>query len=169
MSALTTVFQAVDVNGVVSHERFVDGEEQVEQIQRLRSRSLVSLSVVSGTWLYLRGNLFAALPDAAFQLPRMNWINIQVNRLETLAGVGRLTALTTLYVWLLLFAVVLLLTICPQLCGNRLASLPSEIGHLRSLEILTLSQNRRSQLSSRGSKTIALACKSSLLQQRTSA
>jgi Leucine-rich repeat (LRR) protein len=147
MSALTTVFQAVDVNGVVSQERFVDGEEeeQVEQIQRLRSRSLVSLSVVSGTSadsLYLRGNLFAALPDAAFQLPRMNWINMQVNRLETLAGVGRLTALTTLYVWLLLFAVVLLLTICLQLCGNCLASLPSEIGHLRSLEILTLSQNR---------------------------
>jgi hypothetical protein len=87
MSALTTVFQAVDVNGVVSQERFVDGEEQVEQIQRLRSRSLVSLSVVSGTSadsLYLRGNLFAALPDAAFQLPRVNWINVQVNRLETL-------------------------------------------------------------------------------------
>jgi hypothetical protein len=56
--------------------------------------------------LYLRGNLFVALPDAVFQLPQIQWINLQVNRLETLAGVGRLTALTTLYVWLTLMAIV---------------------------------------------------------------
>ena len=81
--------------------------------------------------LALSFNRLAELPTGVLGMTRLTNLNLFRNRLTSVDGIGRLTALTQL-----------------MLGDNRLVSLPREIGQLRALERLDAYANRLTSLPS---------------------
>ena len=83
------------------------------------------------TRLELFRNAFETLPVGVFALAELAILASYSNRLKSVAGIGRLTGLRTLW-----------------LNNNQLLSVPREIGQLSKLEWLTLGDNKLTSLPS---------------------